>query len=827
MEIKRNQPDLQARKEQIINEVIGKLRRHFGRTLEEATPSQLYKAVAMTVRDAIMEKWTATRKARVQQQKKRLYYLSVEFLIGRSLVNNIINLCQDEAYRQALEELGVDLAEIEQSEPEPSLGNGGLGRLAACFMDSLATLGLPAMGCGIRYEYGLFRQKIVDGSQVEMPDNWLDDGNVWEVPNLDDQMEVHFGGQIEEDWSSGQLHIRHTGYHTVIAVPYDIPISGYDSDVALSLRLWSARAPQQLDMSLFSRGEYARAAEEAELAQTISKVLYPEDNHQEGKMLRLQQHYFFTSATIQYIVKDFKKRYPHMPLTRLHEKVAIHINDTHPALAIPELMRILLDQEGLSWEDAWQVTRNCFAYTNHTVMSEALERWPLQMFRELLPRIHMITNAINEQYCHDLWEIYPNDFGKISYMSIIAYDQVRMANLALAMSHKVNGVSQLHADILRKDLFADWARTEPDKIIGITNGVTIRRWCVKANPGLTDLITEAIGPDWIKDADQLQKLIPLATDAAFCERFRRIKVENKARLSNYIASKLDIKVDPSSLFDCQAKRLHEYKRQLLNALHILYLYRRIKEDPAADIQKRTFFFAAKASPGYYRAKEIIRLIHAIKDLVESDPVVREKLQVVFLPNYCVSLAEVLIPAAELSEQISTAGKEASGTSNMKFMLNGALTIGTLDGANVEMAQLMGGENIFIFGRKAQEVENMLRNKLYHAGELYETNRALKNVLDMLVDGSLPADHPRQFSDLYQSLLFGDGGNIADPYLVLDDFAPYAEAQEEVQRVYRDTQEWTRRAVLNTAHAGFFSSDRTIREYNERIWHLEPIQMERE
>nr|WP_122012026.1 glycogen/starch/alpha-glucan phosphorylase [Maliibacterium massiliense] len=816
--------DLAARKQRIIDSIAEKLRLHFGRTFEEASETQLYQAVALTVRDAIMERWTASRRARVQQQLKRVYYLSVEFLVGRSLTNNIINLLQDDAYRAALRELNVDLSQLEEVEPEAALGNGGLGRLAACFMDSLATLALPAMGCGIRYEYGLFKQYIIGGAQVEQPDVWLEDGNIWEVPTWDDQMEVRFGGRVVEDWSQGYLNIRYEDTTTVQAVPYDMPIIGYDSDVALSLRLWSAKSPTRIDMASFSRGEYAKAMEQKELAEVISKVLYPEDNHREGKMLRLKQHYFFTSATVQYIIKDFKKRYPDLAMTQLGEKVVIHINDTHPALAIPELMRILMDQEHLSFEDAWNTTRATFAYTNHTVMSEALEKWPVAIYRELLPRIYDITVALNEHYCQQLSAAFPGQWQRISDMAIIAYDQVRMANLAIALSFSVNGVSQQHAQILKSDVFANFNALEPDKFIGITNGITYRRWLMKANPGLARLITDAIGPKWKKDLAYLEDLAPYADDAAFREKFAAVKLQNKQRMAQWIRRNMEIDVDPGAIFDCQAKRLHEYKRQLLNVLRILHLYNTLLAHPNLDMPKRVFLFAAKASPGYTRAKLIIRLINAAADLINKTPQVRDKIQVVFLPNYCVSLAEVLIPSADISEQISTAGKEASGTGNMKFMLNGALTLGTLDGANVEIAQQVGMDNIYIFGGTAEQNADLYRTGAYHASDLYMQNPQLKAAVDLLIDERMPGDRHMQFADLYQSLLSGDPGNIADPYLLLNDFASYLLASEKTDRDYVKPDIWWRKAVLNSAKAGVFSSDRTIGEYNARIWHLSPIRM---
>lgn len=812
------QPSYMQQKEQIKSEVIGKLMRHYGRTLEDATEKQCYSAVALTVRDAIMDTWIRSKRARHRQGTKRLYYLSVEFLVGRSLASNLINLLKTDVYRDALSELGMNLEVVEAQEPDAGLGNGGLGRLAACFMDSLASLSLPAMGCSIRYEYGLFRQKIENGSQVEVPDNWLEAGSPWEIAVPDDQVEVRFGGTINERWENGRLNIDHHGYNTVIALPYDMPIVGYDCSSAASLRLWSAKAPTRIDMQAFNQGDYVRAMQEKELAEVISKVLYPEDNHAQGRELRLKQQYFFCSATVQYIIKDFKRRYPELPLTKLYEKAAIHINDTHPTLAIPELMRLLLDEEGLSWDQAWDVCKKTFAYTNHTIMAEALERWSEPMLRQLLPRVHAIIVAINQRYTQSLASIFPNQWDRIASMAIVSGGEVRMANLCIALSHMVNGVSQLHAQILKHEVFSNFYIANPDQFTGITNGITHRRWLLSANPGLTGLLRETIGDGFIRDPQQLLALKPYAEDAAFREAFAKIKRENKLHLSNYVHDTLGRSVDPDSLFDVQAKRLHEYKRQLLNCLHILHLYNRLMAEPDFDPQPRTFFFAAKAAPGYARAKLIIRLIHSISELVERTPRTSEKIRVVFLPNYSVSVAEVLIPATELSEQISVAGKEASGTGNMKFMMNGALTIGTMDGANVEMSEHAGLENLFIFGYTAAETSNMYQQNNYHAGQYYENDPRIRAALDRLIDGTLPADFDRQFQPIHHSLLFGDYG-MADQYLLLGDFGAYTAAHEQVEQLYRQQQQWQRKAVINTATSGWFSSDRTIEEYNQKAWYL--------
>ncbi|MGI6162057.1 MAG: glycogen/starch/alpha-glucan phosphorylase [Christensenellales bacterium] len=804
------------KKERIKESIKGKLRRHFGKTLEEAGKAQIYKACAMTVRDEIMDKWITSRCEVERKSMKRLYYLSVEFLMGRALVNNMINILSEKEYIAALNELGADMDEISECEADAGLGNGGLGRLAACFLDSLATLELPAMGCGIRYEYGLFKQKIVDGEQFETSDNWLDDDFMWEVMVPEEQQEVRFGGTVTEEWLDGGLNIKHEGYTSVMAVPYDVPIPGYDSRLPSTLRLWSAKSPVHLDMESFSRGEYAKAVEEKELAEVISKVLYPEDKHIEGKQLRLKQHYFFTSATIQYIIKEFKKN--HSDLRKLPDYVAIQINDTHPALAIPEMMRILLDEEGMDWDSAERIVRKTFAYTNHTVMSEALEKWPEDMMRTILPRIHSITAAINEKYCSRLWEYYPGQWEKIGAMAIISHNEVRMANLSIAMSHSVNGVSQLHANILKKGIFRDFYVIEPAKFKGITNGITHRRWLMKSNPALTSLITESIGEGWIKEPERLSELKPFADDAAFRQKFGDIKRQNKERLAKWFKQKQCVDLNVDAIFDVQAKRLHEYKRQLLNVLNILQLYNEICENPTMPVQPRVHIFGAKASPGYVMAKQIIRLINSVAEKVNGDPRCKGKLQVVFLENYGVSAAEVLIPAADVSEQISAAGKEASGTGNMKFMMNGALTIGTMDGANVEICEAVGEENMFIFGLSADEAEQLSSRHEYRAGSIYETDSRVRHILEQLIDGSLPMNRAREFSDIYHSLLFSDYG-MADKYFVLKDFNSYYDEHKKINEAYADKDKWLKMTVLNTASSGVFSSDRTISYYNRLIWKL--------
>ena len=815
-------PTTRFDKDSIKESIIGKLQRYNGRSVEEASPQQLYKALASTVRDQIMQKYTAAREERKNHKAKRLYYLSVEFLMGRSLYCNILNLVSTREYRQALTELGVDIDTVLKEEPEPGLGNGGLGRLAACFLDSLSSLDLPAMGCTIRYEYGLFRQKIVDGQQVELPDSWLDNGNVWEIPVMEDACEVHFGGHVDtEEDEEGQPHFVHRDYYTVEAVPYDMPIVGYNTSTVNTLRTWSARSPKRIDLTSFGQGKYAQASEEIELAEVISKVLYPEDNHYEGKMLRLKQHYFFTSATLQYIIKDFKKLYGNN-FSLLPEKVCIHINDTHPGMAIPELMRLLIDQEGLGWDEAESITRRTVAYTNHTIMPEALEKWPEAMVRQQLPRIYQILEEMNRRLCAKLWNAFPGEWDRIGHMAIIAYGQVHMANLCVAEGFSVNGVSQLHGEILKAETFQDYYKLMPEKFSAITNGVTHRRWLMSCNPKLTDLICEAIGTDWITKPELLSELKPFADDKAFREKFAAVKQSNKERLAKMVKERQGIIVDPSFMFDAQSKRLHEYKRQIMNALHILVLYNRIVNDPSYEIQPRVFFFGAKASPGYYRAKQTIRFINAISRLVAAHPRASKMLQVVFLENYDVSTAEILIPAAELSQQISTASKEASGTGCMKYMMNGAVTIGTMDGANVEMYDQVGPENIYIFGMRADTVRDMYKERTYNPMSIFETNKEIRQAMTQMIDGTLFPNNSGVLQDLYHSLLFGDGGAMADSYFVLKDFGSYSMAQRRLDADYRNFDKWQKMAVINTAMSGVFSSDRTIREYNDRIWHLTPL-----
>ncbi|MEE1200314.1 MAG: glycogen/starch/alpha-glucan phosphorylase [Christensenellales bacterium] len=803
----------------IKKEFLEKLCTSFGCDLDTATNEQLYQALAMTVRDEIMERRSASRGTRKQNGAKKVYYLSAEFLVGRALHNNIVNLVNEKNYLQALEELGLDKNILFEIEPEPGLGNGGLGRLASCFLDSLSALRLPAMGCTIRYEFGLFRQRLVDGYQVEVPDNWLDSGNIWEIPRPAETVEVHFGGQVLPYDDHGRMRFQHVNYSTVEAVPYDIPVIGYDNTMVNMLRTWSARSPKRIDMLSFNSGQYVKAMAERELAEVISKVLYPNDDSYQGKELRLKQQYFFSSASIQYAVSDFLKTYG--PQWRIFpDKVAVHINDTHPAVAIPELMRILIDEHDLDWDVAEQICYKTFAYTNHTVLQEALERWPEQLFAEQLPRIYMILQEMNRRVCAKLWEAYPGQWERIGRMSIVGYNQIHMANLSVACTHSVNGVSGIHTDILKKQTFHDFYLIDPQKFISITNGITHRRWLLQCNPNLAELIDQAIGDGWRKDMNQLSRLAPFADDAAFREKFASVKYYNKLRFTDRMRRMQNLEINPDSIFDTQAKRLHEYKRQLMNALGILMMYNTIVEKPQGNYLPRTFIFGAKAAPGYHRAKLTIKLINAIAELVKKHPVASKYINVVFVENYCVSQAEVLIPATEVSEQISTAGKEASGTGNMKFMMNGALTIGTMDGANCEIHDAVGADNIYIFGLTADEVDRGYTN--YRSSEVYETNPSIRKVMEQLIDGTLSPDNPRMFQEIHHALLFGDGGGMADPYFVLKDLPQYYFAQQRISQDYTDKDTWLRKAVLNTAYSGIFSSDRTISEYNDRIWHLKPL-----
>lgn len=806
--------------EKIKLDIEGKLKRHYGRTIKTATKDQIYKAVSYSIRDSFVDLWIDANHEVEDREMKRLYYMSAEFLMGRALTNNLINTGKYDEYKAALLEFGIELDEIEERENDAALGNGGLGRLAACFLDSLSTLNFPATGCGIMYEYGLFRQRILDGEQVEVPDNWIDSGHVWQIERPEEQFEVHYDGEIEEVWTPQGLKISHKNYHSVYAVPYDMPIVGYETNLPATLRLWSARAANRLDLTQFNRGDYVHAMAERELAEVISKVLYPEDHHEQGRQLRLKQFYFLVSATMQSIVRNHKTKYG--DLRSLPDKICVQINDTHPTLSIPELIRILMDQEGFTWEEASDIAKRTFNYTNHTIMIEALECWAEPMFKSLLPRIYSIVHQINEDFCKKLWNFYPDEWDKISRMAVIAYGEIRMANLCLAVCGNVNGVSQLHGEILKTDTFKDFYLVDPDKYLGITNGITPRRWLALSNPDLNALLNETIGPGFMKDWKHLSKLEEFLDDSAFLEKFDKVKQKNKQIFAKYVYDSQGIKINENTIFDVQAKRLHEYKRQLLKVIHILHLYNQIISGENYNIPPTTFIFAAKASPGYAKAKNIIRLINMVGKLVNEDVRTRDKLSVVFLENYCVSSAQVLVPAAEISEQISTAGREASGTGNMKFMLNGAVTIGTLDGANVEIFEQVGRDNIFIFGARVDEIRYMEKYNTYHPGEYFERDSALRNALSRLIDNTLPVSDNRRFSDIYHSLLFGDY-NRADAYYLLYDFQSYNRAFMRIAKAYEDRKKWNRIAAVNTAKAGIFSSDRTIQEYNDLIWHLTPFE----
>lgn len=788
------------------------LAKNFGVRADEATENMAYRALCTVVKDILTEKRLEYKNKVRSGGYKQIYYMSMEFLLGRSLRNHLYNIGLLNAASGAVKELGFDIDKLMTLEPDAGLGNGGLGRLAAAYLDSLTSLGYPAGGFSIRYDYGIFEQKIVDGWQMEMPDNWLTDGDVW-LNKRDEVFEVKFGGRVEEHWENGRLICEQKGHTTILAVPYDMNVSGYGSDAVNVLRLWSAKSPVELDMNMFSRGEYVKAVEAQAMAESISKVLYPADNHIEGKSLRLKQQYFFVSASIQSIL--FKHLKYNKDLSNLSEKIAIHINDTHPTLCIPELMRILLDDYGWSWDDAWKTVTEVISYTNHTVMQEALERWPQSLFKSLLPRIYQIIKEINQRYCADLWNVFPGDWQKISNNAILSDSEIRMANLCLVASHTVNGVSALHSDILKNDVFADYYKVAPEKFTNVTNGITHRRWLCEANPLLAKLIKDLIGDKFVKNADELEKLMAYQGNRDVLDKLAEIKRQNKVRLGEYILKTTGVVVNPDSIFDVQVKRLHEYKRQLLNALHILHLYNMIKADPNVDIEPRTFVFGAKAASSYYMAKLIIRLIYMIGKMVNDDPDVRGRLKVVFLENYRVSLAEIIMPASEISEQISTAGKEASGTGNMKFMINGAVTIGTMDGANVEIHERVGDENIFIFGLLAEEVEKLKGH--YNPTSYYNSDHRIKAIIDLLRKGIAGTN----FGEIADSLTVGRGGG-ADPYMVLADFGSYVDAQSKVSEAYRDRYRFEKMSLVNIARSGFFAADRSVEEYAQRIWRLKKV-----
>ena len=793
----------------------------YRKTIEEATQEQIFQAVSYTVKDVIIDNWLATQKAYEEQDPKIVYYMSMEFLMGRALGNNLINLCAYGEVKEALEELGFDLNCIEDQEPDPALGNGGLGRLAACFLDSLATLNYAAYGCGIRYHYGMFKQKIENGYQIEVPDNWLKNGYPFELRRPEYAKEVHFGGyvRVEYDPEKGGNKFIHEGYQAVKAIPYDMPITGYDNDVVNTLRIWDAEPIVDFELDSFDKGDYKKAVEQENLARNIVEVLYPNDNHYAGKELRLKQQYFFVSASLQAAIAKYKKK--HGDIHKLYEKVTFQMNDTHPTVAVAELMRILMDEEGLGWDEAWEVTRKSVAYTNHTIMSEALEKWPIELFSRLLPRVYQIIEEINRRFILEIQAKYPGNYEKIKKMAIIYDGQVKMAHLAIAAGYSVNGVARLHTEILKNQELKDFYEMMPEKFNNKTNGITQRRFLLHANPLLADWITEHIGPDWITDLPQLKKLAVYADDDKALQEFMNIKFKNKERLAKYILEHNGVEVDPHSIFDVQVKRLHEYKRQLLNILHVIYLYNQIKMHPEMEFYPRTFIFGAKASAGYATAKKIIKLINSVADVVNNDASINGKIKVVFIENYRVSNAEWIFAAADVSEQISTASKEASGTGNMKFMLNGAPTLGTMDGANVEIVEEVGAENAFIFGLSSDEVINYENNGGYDPNVIYNTDEEIRQVLMQLINGTFSSD-TELFRDLYDSLLNTKNTDRADRYFILADFRSYAEAQKRVEAAYKDEKGWAKKALLNTACSGKFTSDRTIQEYVDDIWHLDKV-----
>ena len=805
-------------KETIKNAVVECLRNLFRKTVETATDVELYEACIYALRTVFTEKWIKTHDEYKEKDVKMVYYLSMEFLMGRFFGNGVINLQMYDTIREALAELGIDYNLIENTEPDPGLGNGGLGRLAACFLDSLSTMEYPAYGCGIRYRYGIFEQKIENGFQVEKPDGWLESGDFWSIKRTEYEVEVKFGGDVRiEAKEDGEYKFIQENYSSVIAVPYDYPVIGYGNNTVNTLRLWEARPKNMFDLQSFNEGNYAKAVEEANIARTITEVLYPADEHIQGKELRLRQQYFFISATVQRVIARFKTN--HTDFKELPDKVAFQLNDTHPSIAVAELMRVLVDENDVPWDDAWDITTKVCAYTNHTIMSEALEKWPVELFSRLLPRIYMIVEEINRRFCISLVQKYGNNPGIVHDMSIISDGQIKMAYLAIVGSHSVNGVAKLHTEILKNQELKNFYDFYPDKFNNKTNGITQRRWLLHANKKLSELITENIGDGWITNLDELNKLIPLADNKEFRDKFVEIKKHNKKELADYILKTNGIEINPDSIYDIQVKRLHEYKRQLLNVFHIINLYFMLKDNPDMDIVPRTFIFGAKAAAGYKIAKDIIKLINSVADVVNNDPDIKGKIKVVFMANYCVTLAEKLIPAADISEQISTAGKEASGTGNMKFMLNGALTVGTMDGANVEIYEEVGKDNIFIFGLSAQETARMYADHSYNPWTVYEYDNRIKRIMNSLVDGTFAPEYPDIFRDIYNSIIG------RDEYFVLEDFASYVDIQEKVSQAYKDKDNWAKMAVINTAKSGKFSSDRTIREYASEIWNIKPLHIE--
>ena len=813
-------------KEAFKKEVEQNVKQLFRKTVDEVSQQELYQAVSYVVKDAIIDDWIATQKQYEKDDPKIVYYMSMEFLLGRALGNNLINMTAYKEVIEALEEMGLNLNELEDQEPDPALGNGGLGRLAACFLDSLASLGYAAYGCGIRYRYGMFKQKIKDGYQEEKPDNWLKNGNPFELRRPEYAKEVRFGGNIrvEYDDKTGDIHFKQENYESVLAVPYDYPIVGYDNHIVNTLRIWDAEPIVDFQLDSFDRGDYHKAVEQQNLAKTIVEVLYPNDNHYAGKELRLKQQYFFVSASLQAALAKYKKH--HDDIHKLPEKMTIQMNDTHPTVAVAELMRLLLDEEGLGWDEAWEITTKTCAYTNHTIMAEALEKWPIDLFSRLLPRVYQIIQEIDRRFVAKIREMYPGNEEKVAKMQILRDGQVKMAHLAIVAGYSVNGVARLHTEILKKQELRDFYEMMPQKFNNKTNGITQRRFLMHGNPLLADWVTDKLGTkDWITDLSLMSGLKKWVDDEEALKEFMSIKYENKVRLAKYIKEHNGIEVDPRSIFDVQVKRLHEYKRQLLNILHVMYLYNEIKEHPEISFYPRTFIFGAKASAGYIRAKQIIKLINSVADVVNNDRSINGKLKVVFIEDYRVSNAEIIFAAADVSEQISTASKEASGTGNMKFMLNGAPTLGTMDGANVEIVEEVGAENAFIFGLSSDEVINYENNGGYNPMDIYNSDADIRRVVNQLVDGTYSQGDKEMYRDLYNSLLTAQGGSKADTYFILKDFRSYADTQKKVEEAYRDKDRWAKMALLNTASCGKFSSDRTIQEYVDDIWHLDKVTVE--
>ena len=811
-------------KKEFVSNVKDNLKNLYRKTLDEAEQQEIFQAVSATVKDEIMDRWLATQQTFEKDDPKTVYYMSMEFLMGRALGNNLINLCAYKEVKEALEELGLDLSVIEDQEPDPALGNGGLGRLAACFMDSLATLGYAAYGCGIRYRYGMFKQKISDGFQVEVPDNWLKDGYPFELRRPEYCYEVRFGGNVRPEYrEDGSMKFVHENYQSVLAIPYDMPIVGYDNNVVDTLITWDAQAKEVFELDSFDKGDYEQAVAQENLARNLVEVLYPNDNHVAGKELRLKQQYFFVSASIQRALARFKKH--HDDIHDLPKKVVFQMNDTHPTVAVAELMRILVDEEGLGWDDAWDITTRCVAYTNHTIMSEALEKWPIEIFERLLPRVYQIVDEINRRFLIEIGNRYPGNEYKKQKMAILWDGQVKMAHLAIAAGFSVNGVAKLHTEILMNQELKDFYDMYPQKFNNKTNGITQRRFLAHANPLLADWVTKHVGKGWITDLSQVANLAPYAEDPKEQQEFMEIKRQNKIRLAKYIKEHNGIEVNPDSIFDVQVKRLHEYKRQLLNILHVMYLYNQLKSNPNMDFYPRTFIFGAKAAAGYRNAKLTIKLINNVAEVINHDPDIHGKIKVVFIEDYRVSNAEWIFAAADVSEQISTASKEASGTGNMKFMLNGALTLGTMDGANVEMYDEVGADNIFIFGMSAEEVIAHEQHRDYNPMEIYNNDPDIHKVLNQLIDGTFSANDKELFRDLYNSLLNNQGGQTADRYFILADFRSYANEQQKINSYYRNRKAWAKSAILNVAHVGKFSSDRTIQEYVDDIWHLDKITVE--